>query len=184
MNDAAITRTAIAIVDSRLNSLSRMLRKPWSNRGSASSTATGLGPSAGVSQPIAEPTVDVGAAITFTGDVSGHADLFVRGTVEGSIKLCCSNAIVERSGHVGGPIRARQVQIRGTVIGDIEALEKITIMSDGKVEGRVTAPRICVEDGAKFNGVIEIRPDGVEPAPCDQLNRRHEPLRSGENPVR
>ena len=55
------------------------------------------------------------------------------------------------------------VVIEGTVKGDITGLEKVVVCQSGNVLGNIDAPRVTLEDGAKFKGTIEMDPT-VTPA--------------------
>ncbi len=66
-------------------------------------------------------TATVGATIKIKGDISGKADIFVNGNIEGTVDLTDNDATVETSGRVQGSIVAKQVRIKGEVIGDIDA---------------------------------------------------------------
>ena len=108
------------------------------------------------SVPRSRSTSIVCASVTVTGDVSLNEDLVLSGVIEGSVKSRNNHVTVEESGFVRGRILARQAHIRGTVVGDIEALEKVGVGPGGKVEGTIVAPRVAIEDGASFNGRIEM----------------------------
>ena len=62
-------------------------------------------------------------------------------------------------------INAKVVKIDGTVEGDIVASEMATISRTGNVKGNITAPRMTLEDGAKFKGSIDMDP-GETPKPA------------------
>ena len=47
----------------------------------------------------------------------------------------------------------------GKVEGDISGGEKVIISKTGNVLGNIDAPRVTLEDGAKFKGSIEMDPD-------------------------
>ena len=60
----------------------------------------------------------------------------------------------------------KQVQVKGKVVGDIEALDKISISSTGTVRGTIVAPRVAVEDGAKFKGRVDMAIDEGRKVPA------------------
>lgn len=98
----------------------------------------------------------MGDTVTIEGDVTGRGDVFISGTVKGAIDLADNQVTVERAGRIEGRIVGKQVQVDGKVVGDIEAMEKIAIGSTGTVRGTIIAPRVVVEDGARFNGLIDM----------------------------
>ncbi len=103
-----------------------------------------------------EETVTIGAAATIRGDITGKGDLVISGRVEGTVDLPENNANLEATGFMDGGILAKNVNIRGKVQGDIEARRKVTIYATGAVIGTILAPRIQIEDGARFKGRIDM----------------------------
>ena len=146
--------------DTRRNPLFRMLKQPRTGMDApAASKAPAKKPKRAPTPIKARPsgsTATVGATIKIKGDISGKEDIFVNGSIEGTVDLTDNGATVETSGRVQGSIVAKQVWIKGEVIGDIEALEKITIHAVGTVRGTITSPRVQIEDGAKFKGRIDM----------------------------
>ena len=107
----------------------------------------------------------IGPRIKINGDVSGEENLSIEGKVEGSVLLKEYRVDVGPSGIVKANIDAKVVKIDGTVEGDIVASEMATISRTGNVKGNITAPRMTLEDGAKFKGSIDMDP-GEAPKPA------------------
>jgi Integral membrane protein CcmA involved in cell shape determination len=56
------------------------------------------------------------------------------------------------------------VEVQGVVTGNVEAFGRITLRKDSKVVGDLKMAGVVVEDGANFNGRIDItRPPVVAP---------------------
>jgi cytoskeletal protein CcmA (bactofilin family) len=53
------------------------------------------------------------------------------------------------------------VRIDGEVQGDISGVEKVVVTKTGRVQGNIVAPRVTLEDGAKFKGSIDMDPSGM-----------------------
>lgn len=96
--------------------------------------------------------------IRIRGDLTGKADLFIDGNVEGSIRLGDSRLTVGPSGHVKADIEAREIHIRGNVEGNLRGRERIILGSSCCVKGDLEAPRIAIEEGAQFRGRVEMGP--------------------------
>jgi cytoskeletal protein CcmA (bactofilin family) len=62
------------------------------------------------------------------------------------------SVFVSESGAVEAPIRARAVEIRGAVVGDIAASREVVIHATGRLHGNVETPSLVVTRGATFNG--------------------------------
>jgi cytoskeletal protein CcmA (bactofilin family) len=102
----------------------------------------------------------LGPTLRFRGELSAQEDLVVQGSVEGSITHTQSLTI-GTDGLMKGDIRARLIVIDGKVDGDLYATESILIRSAAKVRGNMFAPRIAIQDGAFFQGQVEMQPSGA-----------------------
>ena len=103
-----------------------------------------------------EDIVFIGAAAILRGDITGKADIAIGGRVEGIVDLPDNDANIAETGETRGGILANNVNIRGTVKGDVQARRKVTVFATGYVEGLIAAPRLKIEDGTKLNGRIDI----------------------------
>jgi cytoskeletal protein CcmA (bactofilin family) len=114
-----------------------------------------------VRAPEAAPRASVlGPTLRFRGELSAQEDLIVQGSVEGSITHTQSLTI-GTDGSMTGNIRARVIVIDGKVDGDLYATESVNIRATAKVKGNVFAPRIAIQDGAFFQGQVEMQPSGA-----------------------
>jgi cytoskeletal protein CcmA (bactofilin family) len=80
----------------------------------------------------------------------------VDGSIEGSIQLQERKLTVGSSGKVTADVAAREVVVYGSSKGNLRASDRIEIRKDGSVVGDLTTAHIFIEDGAHFQGSIEI----------------------------
>ena len=85
----------------------------------------------------------IGPSIKINGDVTGDEDIFVRGSVEGSIKLSKHNVRIGKEGSVNASVNARVITVEGDVRGDLTGIEQIIVMASGNVQGNISAPGWC-----------------------------------------
>jgi cytoskeletal protein CcmA (bactofilin family) len=90
------------------------------------------------------------------GEISGHEDLHIDGSIEGLINLEDRKLTVGASAKLTADVVAREVVVYGSVKGNLRARDRIEIKKDGSVIGDLTTARIMIEDGAYFKGSIEI----------------------------
>jgi cytoskeletal protein CcmA (bactofilin family) len=103
----------------------------------------------------------IGATIKIKGEISGDENLLIEGSVVGSVALGGHDLTIGQNGDVEADLKAKTVKVEGQVTGDIHGEEKVIITKTGRVRGNITAPRVTLEDGAKFKGAIDMDP-GVE----------------------
>lgn len=101
--------------------------------------------------------VGIGKSIVVKGELSGNEDLRVEGRVEGKIDLNQNLLTVGESGKVKAQIFAKTVVIIGEVLGNVTAVEKVSIQEKGVVDGDISSPRVAIAEGAHFRGSIDMR---------------------------
>jgi len=121
-------------------------------------------------QPAASPSGAsvIGPSVVIRGDIIAQEDLYVNGSLEGTVQLDGHRIAIGPRGKVSAEIAAREVVIQGSVKGNIHATEKIIIKTEGTLAGDVHVAGIVIEDGAYFKGSIDIiRPQpAAQPAPA------------------
>jgi cytoskeletal protein CcmA (bactofilin family) len=126
----------------------------------SSASLEGMGMSSEAGRPLtttaAGATARLGPSLQIKGEISGHEDLHVDGSVEGLIQLDDRKLTVGTSAKVTADIVAREIVVYGSIKGNLRARDRIEIKKDGSVVGDLTTARIMIEDGAYFKGAIEI----------------------------
>jgi cytoskeletal protein CcmA (bactofilin family) len=97
----------------------------------------------------------IGRGITIKGNLSGAEDLVVEGGVEGHIALKNELTIME-TGVIDADISTQALLVHGRVSGNIEADDLVSLSADAQVVADIRAPRVVIEDGARFRGRIEM----------------------------
>jgi cytoskeletal protein CcmA (bactofilin family) len=98
----------------------------------------------------------IGPSISIKGDLTGEEDLVIQGRVEGKVDLKQNSVTIGKNGRVKADIYGKLVTIEGEVVGNLFGQDQIIIRGTGNVLGNVSAPRISIEDGAKFKGSIDM----------------------------
>ena len=122
-------------------------------------------PSRGASslEPSASGIARLGSSIHIKGTLTGEEDLLIEGSVEGEVTLGKNKVTIGRSGRVKADIHGSAICVEGEVKGNLFGEDQVIIRQSGKVRGNVTAPRVNLENGAKFKGAIDMQP-GTERA--------------------
>ena len=99
----------------------------------------------------------IGETLYFKGELSASEDLIIEGKVEGQINQgkCCLT--VKPKGKLIANVNATKIFIEGKVDGDLAATVGVIIRESGEVTGNIVAPKVAINDGATFNGQIEMR---------------------------
>jgi cytoskeletal protein CcmA (bactofilin family) len=107
-------------------------------------------------RPAAGERATIGRSITISGEVTGDEDLLIQGKVDGSVNLKQHAVTIGPEGEVKANITARVAVIEGRVEGNIDADEQVVLSSTARVQGDIAAPRVVLEDGARFRGGVDM----------------------------
>jgi len=119
-------------------------------------------PRIGEQQPVRSKNVSViGPTLVFKGELSADEDLVIEGTIEGTIAHHKKNLMIGKQGRVTADIHASSVIVEGELNGDIHGDGLVSLAKGATVNGNVYCSRLVMEDGARFNGRIEM----IVPAP-------------------
>ena len=107
--------------------------------------------------PPEEGTADtiVGPQSYFTGTFRSEKDLRVEGTLEGEID-CRGTVIVAKDATLSATVRARNIEIAGSVTGDVFIEERLHLRSSGEMRGQSHAASFIVEEGGYFEGEMKM----------------------------
>jgi cytoskeletal protein CcmA (bactofilin family) len=104
----------------------------------------------------AEGTTFIGRSVTIRGELSGKEDLYMDGTVEGTITLPEGRLTVGPNAHVMADLDARDVVIYGLVEGNIRAAGRVELRESAVVKGDIVAERLSIEENASMKGKVEL----------------------------
>jgi cytoskeletal protein CcmA (bactofilin family) len=139
-----------------------MWRKSEDNRTksaleSSSESKSGSNPPAQQASPPADSSgalATVNHGIIIKGEISGRGDFILDGAFEGKVRLPDGTFTVGPHAHVTAEIEAREIIIRGEVVGTLRARERVHISSTGRLTGDMDTRGIVVEDGAILHSKV------------------------------
>jgi cytoskeletal protein CcmA (bactofilin family) len=100
----------------------------------------------------------IGRGIQIKGNLSGGEDLVVEGSVEGHVSMK-NHLVVMETGIITADILTSSLEVHGRVSGQIDASEMVSLSAASNVVADIRAPRVVIEDGARFRGRIEMDVD-------------------------
>jgi len=109
----------------------------------------------------------LGAETSFSGTLKFKDSLRIKGNFEGEIDATGRLFIDSEATVTARRIRATSVVVTGTVRGDIEAPDRIEMLTSAKVYGNVRTARLRIADGVIFEGACEMIRDPAAYTPFD-----------------
>ena len=98
----------------------------------------------------------VNHGIKIKGEISGQGDFLIDGEFEGTVHLSDGTFTVGPNASVTAEIEAREIIIRGEMIGTLKARERVHIASTGRLTGDMDTRGIMIEDGAVLHSKVAV----------------------------
>ena len=103
------------------------------------------------------PSVDVIESSTkILGDVVSKADFRIDGVVEGNITTT-GKVVVGQSGKILGKLNCSNADVSGSITGQIQISETLSLMSESYIQGDITTAKLSVEEGAQVDATIVMK---------------------------
>ena len=105
--------------------------------------------------PVSESaTTLIAAGTEVRGDIHFSGRLHIDGKVDGAVHGEGEQAILTLSEHavVTGEVHAPHIVIDGSIIGDVDAGDRLELASNARVEGNVYYKLLEMSAGARING--------------------------------
>ena len=97
----------------------------------------------------------IGETLRIQGTLSSNEEIVVNGELSGQLQMN-HRLTIGAKGKVEAGVQAKEVIIAGTVKGNVDAAERITLRAGANLVGDVKTAGIVIEDGAYFKGGIDI----------------------------
>jgi len=116
----------------------------------------------------------LGRETEFNGIMRFRDSLKIDGSFSGEI-ISSGFLYIEQGASITANIRVGSVVVGGTVRGNIEATEKLEMLSSGKVYGNIRTAKLKIADGVVFEGKCEMikNPQAINifSGPVEQLKK-------------
>lgn len=98
----------------------------------------------------------IGPSISIKGEIISDEDLVIEGGFTGNVLVRNAVLTVARPAQIVSDLRGTRVHVLGAVQGNIAAGERIELATTARVAGNLSANQIVIEEGATFNGRIDM----------------------------
>ena len=111
-------------------------------------------PPVGISSPVAKAFL--GRSVIFKGQILSRENLAIDGELEGTIEMVEHRLTIGTDGNVRANVKAREIELFGSMQGSIEAVDKVYIRKGAKFVGDIHCGGVVIEDGAYLKAGIEL----------------------------
>ncbi len=105
----------------------------------------------------------VGEEVTFKGTIRYQGTVRVDGRLEGEI-YTDGNLIIGQKAIITAKIEAGTVTCQGQITGEVEAKNRVKLLSPAIVEGSIVTPSLSMDEGVMFNGTCNMPKKGSRKA--------------------
>ncbi|MBB5055544.1 cytoskeletal protein CcmA (bactofilin family) [Granulicella aggregans] len=112
----------------------------------------------------AEATTVIGRSVTIHGEITGSEDLYLDGSVEGTLTLAGNRLTVGPNAHIVADLEVRDIVVYGRVEGNIKASGRVDLRQTAEVTGDILTSRLSIEEKASIRGRVDVgtsAPGGV-----------------------
>jgi cytoskeletal protein CcmA (bactofilin family) len=98
----------------------------------------------------------IGQGVEFKGTINYKGSVRIDGKLDGELHTE-GTLLVGKEAIINAKISAGSVISKGKITGDIEAKEKVLLLSSANMDGSLNTPQLSIEEGVIFNGTIEMK---------------------------
>lgn len=98
----------------------------------------------------------VGPGMKVVGDCETDGTLRIEGAVQGTVRAAKA-VVIGREGLVIGDVITQDAVVSGRVEGSVIAESRLELQASCQIDGEVHTPRLQLEEGAVFNGSVNMK---------------------------
>jgi cytoskeletal protein CcmA (bactofilin family) len=102
----------------------------------------------------------IGEGTTVEGTFRSEHPIRIHGTVQGEVESK-HRVVIEAGAKVQAKVLAQEIVVRGEVNGELTGSGKVEITATGRVTGEISARAMVMDDGAYFQGHLEMPTTGA-----------------------
>jgi cytoskeletal protein CcmA (bactofilin family) len=112
----------------------------------------------------AEGSTAIGKSVVIRGEISGGEDLYMDGSIEGTITLAGNRLTIGPNAKVLADVKVRDIVVFGSLKGNINATGRVDLRQSAVVSGDILASRLSIEENATLKGRVELAVTGATSA--------------------
>jgi cytoskeletal protein CcmA (bactofilin family) len=134
-----------------------------------------IGKKPGLGSDNGEATSVIGENSVFEGTFDVDGNLRVDGKFTGELNVT-ETLVVGKNGLVDAEVKTKSAVVAGTIKGDLNASEKITLQSGSRLEGEMVTSKLVIEEGVSFQGSVNTSKSAQPAGPKPEQAKKKENL--------
>ena len=98
----------------------------------------------------------VGKTVVVKGEIHSGEALTIEGEVDGTIDMVEHRLTVTQNGKVRATVKAREIELLGSMNGQADARDKVHIRKGAQFVGEIRSAGIVIEDGGYVKGKVDL----------------------------
>ncbi len=98
----------------------------------------------------------LGQQVVITGEIRSREPLTIEGELEGTIDVSGHRLTVAAGGKVRASVKAKEIDVHGSLQGNVEGADIIYIRAGAQFLGDIRAHGIVIEDGGFLRGSVDL----------------------------
>jgi len=98
----------------------------------------------------------VGKSVVVKGEIHSREALTIEGEVDGTIEMAEQLLTIAQNGKVRANVKAREIDVLGSMNGQADASDKIHIRKGAEFVGEIRSAGIVIEDGGYIKGSVDL----------------------------
>lgn len=104
----------------------------------------------------------IGPSLEISGELTVSESLIIEGHIKGTVTSKDRRLTIGKQGRIEGELHADDIEVRGKVDGEIFGYDRVRLRSTSVVDGTLHCKKVVVDEGAQFNGDVEMKVDRKE----------------------
>ena len=107
----------------------------------------------------------LGNSVVVKGEIHSQEALTIQGEVDGSIEIAEHQLTIASTGKVRATVKAREIEVIGSMNGQAQARDKIHIRNGAEFIGDIQSSSIVIDEGGYIKGNIDLSRNSPSPRP-------------------
>ena len=98
----------------------------------------------------------IGPSLFISGEITSQEDITIHGRVRGNLRVQEGALLLAPKANVDAEVQGTRITIHGTVAGKVTSTDRVELTPTADVTGTLTAPIVVLQEGATFNGTVDM----------------------------